>query len=141
VYGGLLSALAAAGVVMLALRTPIEAQMSRVRGSLFQVDADGWVRNTYMLRVTNTAPGNGRVPYTIHVEGLEGAQVTAEPISLASTESRVVPVIVRVAPGEHMQRTVPIRVRVQSPSDGVTLDATFKTPGEIDDDHPGSVAD
>jgi cytochrome c oxidase accessory protein FixG len=133
VYGGLLSALAAAGVVLAVNRTPIEAQVSRVRGTLFQLDNDGWVRNTYMLRITNNAAGAGKVPYTVAVDGLDGAQVTAQPIALASTESRMVPLVVRIPPKGPMQRTMPIKVRVASPTASVVLDATFKTPGAIDD--------
>jgi polyferredoxin len=136
VYGGLLTALTAAGVVLAVNRTPIEAQVSRVRGSLFQVDQDGWVRNTYMLRITNKAAGTAPVPYTVNVAGLKDAQVTAQPVQLASTESRVVPLVVRIPPVGPMQRTMPIKVTVASPSASVTLDATFKTPGAIDDAHP-----
>ncbi|MCU0620943.1 MAG: cytochrome c oxidase accessory protein CcoG, partial [Gemmatimonadales bacterium] len=136
VYGGLLTALTAAGVVLAVNRTPIEAQVSRVRGSLFQVDADGWVRNTYMLRITNTSAAADPIAYTVNVEGLKDAQVTAQPVQLASTESRVVPLVVRIPPVGPMVRTMPIKVRVASPDASVTLDATFKTPGAIDDAHP-----
>jgi len=138
IYGGLLSALVAAGIVLAVNRTPIEAQVSPVRGTLFQLDADGWVRNTYMLRITNNAAGAGKVPYQVAVDGLEDAQVTAQPVELASTESRVVPLVVRIPPKGPMRRTMPIKVRVSSPSASVTLDATFKTPGAIDDEHDGS---
>ncbi|HEX5632639.1 MAG TPA: FixG Ig-like domain-containing protein, partial [Gemmatimonadales bacterium] len=141
VYGGLLSALVAAGVVLAVNRTPMEAQVNRVRGSLFQVDNDGWVRNTYMLRVTNKSAAAGKVSYTVTVDGLEGAEVTAQPVELASTESRVVPLIVRIPPKGRWERTVPIKVHVTSASASVTLDATFKTPGAIDDEHPDGGAE
>ncbi len=123
-------------MVLAVNRTPIEAQVSRVRGSLFQVDADGWVRNTYMLRITNTSAAADPIAYTVNVEGLKDAQVTAQPVQLASTESRVVPLVVRIPPVGPMVRTMPIKVRVASPDASVTLDATFKTPGAIDDAHP-----
>ncbi len=138
VYGGLLAALTAATVVLAVGRTPIEAQVSRVRGSLFQVDADGWVRNTYMLRVTNKAAGTDTLPFNITVTGLEGAEVHTEPLALASTESRVVPLVVRIPPAEHLQRTLPIAVKVASPAKSVTLTTTFKTPGALDDGKPAS---
>jgi cytochrome c oxidase accessory protein FixG len=136
VYAGLLAALMVATVVLAVKRTPIEAQVSRVRGSLFQVDNDGWVRNTYMLRITNKSAGDQPVPYTVQVEGLKGAQVTAQPIQLTSTESRVVPLIVRIPPVGPMERTMPMQVTISSPTAQVVLDATFKTPGAIDDEHP-----
>jgi cytochrome c oxidase accessory protein FixG len=135
VYGGLLSGLVAAGIVLATFRQPIEAQVNRVRGSLFQVDNDGWVRNTYMLRITNKSASSDPVEYTVEVDGLKGAQVTAQPIALASTESRVIPLIVRIPPIGPMQRTMPMKVTVASPTASVTLDATFKTPGAIDDEH------
>jgi cytochrome c oxidase accessory protein FixG len=136
VYGGLLSSLMAAGVVLAVNRTPIEAQVSRVRGSLFQVDRDGWVRNTYMLRITNKSAAKDPIEYTVEVDGLKDAQVTAQPISLASTESRIVPLIVRIPPIGPMERTMPMQVKVKSPTASLVLDATFKTPGAIDDQHP-----
>ena len=135
VYGGLLAALAGATVILAIRRTPIEAQVSRVRGSLFQVDGDGWVRNTYMLRVTNKAPDRDTLPFSVNVKGLEGAQVTVEPIRLGSTESRFVPVIVRIPPAHTMARTFPITVTVASPSRSVNLASTFLTPGTSDVPH------
>lgn len=135
VYGGLLVALAGATVVLAMRRTPIEAQVSRMRGSLFQVDGDGWVRNTYMLRVTNKSPGRDTLPFTVEVAGLDNAQVTVEPISLGSTESRFVPVIVRIPPAHTMARTFPITVTVASPSRAVRLTSTFMTPGTSDVPH------
>ena len=134
IYGGLLSALTAAGIVLAVMRAPIEAQVSRVQGSLFQVDKDGWVRNTYMLRITNKSASTVPVPYTVEVDGLKGAQVMAQPIQLTSTESRIVPLIVRIPPVGPMLRTMPMTVKVASPTASVTLEATFKTPGAIDDE-------
>ena len=95
--------------------------MSRVRGSLFQVDNDGWVRNTYMLRVTNKSAVEDPIQFT-------GSRWTAwrtrrsrsQPIALASTESRVIPLIVRIPPIDPMQRTMPMTVKVASPTASVT---------------------
>lgn len=135
IYGGLLATLAGATVVLAAQRTPIEAQVSRMRGTLFQVDADGWVRNTYMLRVTNKSPAHDTLPFQVSVTGLQGADVTVEPIRLGSTESRFVPVIVRIPPAHTMARTMPITVTVASPTQSVHLASTFMTPGTSDVPH------
>jgi len=136
VYGGLLAGLMASGVTLAVMRQPIEAQVSRVRGTLFQVDKDGWVRNTFMLSITNKSASKQPIPYTFEVTGLKGAVVTAQPVSLASAESRTVPLVVRIPPVGPMERTMPMRVTVASPTASVVLEATFKTPGAIDDDHP-----
>lgn len=134
VYGSLLTGIAAAAVVLLVKRVPIEAQVGRLPGSLFTLDADGFVRNTFMLHITNNRAGRSPVPYTVEVEGLTGAQVIAQPVSLGAAQSSTMPLVVRVPEDKHLPRTMPIRVVVRSPTDAVRLDATFKTDGHIDDD-------
>ncbi|NJD18135.1 MAG: cytochrome c oxidase accessory protein CcoG, partial [Gemmatimonadetes bacterium] len=52
VYGGLLTTLTAAALVLLLGRVSFEASVNRAPGSLFTVDADGYVRNTYLVKVT-----------------------------------------------------------------------------------------
>jgi hypothetical protein len=89
-----------------------------------------------MLRITNKSAAKDPIEYTVEVDGLKDAQVTAQPISLASTESRIVPLIVRIPPIGPMERTMPMQVKVKSPTASLVLDATFKTPGAIDDQHP-----
>jgi cytochrome c oxidase accessory protein FixG len=133
VYAGLLSAIAAAWVVVLVGRAPFEASVSRAPGSLFTVDADGEVRNTYLLRITNNDPATEALPFDVAVDGIAGAEVTAQDIRLASTESRTVPLVVRVRNRTDLPRTLPIKVRVSSPRSTVVLDATFKTGGALAD--------
>jgi cytochrome c oxidase accessory protein FixG len=133
VYAGLLGAIAAAGLVIVLTRTPFEAAVSRVPGSLFTVDPDGYLRNTYLLRITNNdATTRGTKSFHVRVDGLDGAQVIAQDAELAATESRTLPLVVRVPVQRDLPRTVPIKVRVQSPAGEVVLDATFKTEGAVD---------
>ncbi|HXH29056.1 MAG TPA: cytochrome c oxidase accessory protein CcoG [Candidatus Polarisedimenticolia bacterium] len=132
VYAGLLTAIAAAGITLLAGRTPFDADVNRAPGSLFTVDRDGYIRNTYLLRVTNKEAAADSVPFHVRVDGLPGAQVVVEDLRLGTTESRTVPLIVRVPASAKLPRTIPIAVHVGSPEGEVRLDATFKTGGHLD---------
>jgi cytochrome c oxidase accessory protein FixG len=126
-YAALLSALAISLATMLALRVPFDASFARAPGSLYTLDADGYVRNTYLLRISNNLAGEP-VSFTVAVDGLEGAEVTAPDFVLASTEGRVVPVVVRVPNSGITGRTLPMKVRIGSSRAGErVLAATFKT--------------
>jgi cytochrome c oxidase accessory protein FixG len=131
VYGGLLAGLAAAIIALVATRAPFDASVSRAPGTLFTEDADGWVRNTYLLRITNKQPGPERVPFQVRVAGLDQAQVVVQDLELGTTESRTEPLVIRVPANANLPRTVPIQVLVSSPHRVVTLDATFKTGGPL----------
>ena len=134
-YGGLLGGLAAAALVVLLTRNPFEATVSRAPGSLFTEDADGWLRNTYLMRITNNDPSSAEMPYTVTVDGLPGAQVTVPDTRLGSAESRTFALVIRVPPGEDLPRTVPFHVRVNGPDGSLVLNATFKTEAGEDDSH------
>jgi cytochrome c oxidase accessory protein FixG len=127
VYGLLMASLTAVAIVGVAARTSFEATVNRAPGSLFTVDADGWVRNTFLLSLTNNDPSEAEQLYHVTVEGLPDAQVIIEDVRLRSTESRVVPLIVRVPQADTVARTVPLVVRVQSPTEQVVLETTFKS--------------
>ncbi len=129
VYGGLLTAIAAATVVLLLTRVPFEASLNRVPGSSYVVDPDGWTRNTYLLKVTNNGTAPIPVGYTVDVVGLPGAEVTVEPVELLPTGTRTVPMIVRIPDGEVPARSVPFDVRVSSEQGDLHLAATFLSGG------------
>lgn len=133
VYGGLMAALVASAIVIVTTRVPFEAAVSRTPGSLYTLDADGYVRNTFLLRLANNAPadGGGPLAFTVSVEGMPGAQVVAPPVTLASTESRTVPLVVRVPRGQAARRTIPLRVHVSAPTGERVLETTFKTGGTL----------
>jgi cytochrome c oxidase accessory protein FixG len=130
VYASLLTGIAAAWVTLLATRVPFEATVGRAPGSLFTMDADGFVRNTFLLELTNNAPG-ADVPFHVEVEGVPGAQVVAQDIRLASTESRTVPLVVRLPSWPAMARTIPLRVKIATPGAEQLLETTFKTGGDL----------
>ena len=130
VYASILTGITAAFLAVVGGRAPFEATVSRVPGSLFTLDADGWVRNTYLLRITNNSPGREPLSFDVQVQGLPEAQVVAAPVSLGSTESTTLPLVVRMRPSEQLPRTVPIHVLVTAPTGTVELDATFKSGAE-----------
>jgi len=127
VYGGMLTALTAAAVVLVLARVPFEASVNRAPGSLYTEDADGFVRNTYLLRITNNEPSELPVEYDIAIDGLDRAEVTAVPVRLAPEQTVTLPLIVRLPREAANRRTVPFTVRVASPTAELLLPTTFKT--------------
>jgi cytochrome c oxidase accessory protein FixG len=131
IYGGLLMAITAASVTLLLGRVPFEANVNRAPGSLFTMDADGFVRNTYLLRIINKDAEARPVEYQVALEGLDGAEVLTDAVVLESNTSRTVPLIVRVPVADVDARSVPIRVRVSAPSGEVLVPTTFATGGSV----------
>jgi cytochrome c oxidase accessory protein FixG len=131
VYGGLLTTLATAATVLLLARVPFEVNLNRAPGSLFTVDADGYLRNTYLLRIINKDSGAEAVEYEIALEGLEDAELLTDAVVLESNTARTLPFIVRIpsasVPGSG--RSLPIAVRVTAPSGELVVPTTFATGG------------
>lgn len=135
-YGFLLTGIAAAFVGILLTRHDISMNVARAPGTLFVVDDDGWVRNTFLVRLTSNQVESAE--WELRVEGLpEGATFTAPPVTLASGQSITVPLVVRVPPpSEHGDddrrddgRTLPVRVIASSEHDELVFDTTVKTMG------------
>ena len=101
--------------------------MNRAPGSLFTQDADGWVRNTYLLKITSNDATPDVLAYEVSLEGLEGAEVLSDPVFLGPTETRTVPLIVRLRTDPALLRTIPFDVRITSPAGDLVLPTTFKT--------------
>jgi cytochrome c oxidase accessory protein FixG len=127
VYGGLLTGLTAAALVLLLGRVPFEASVNRAPGSLFTLDPDGYVRNTYLLKVTSKESGIAAVEYRVEVDGLEGAEVSVPVLTIAPEETRTIPLVVRVPAGAARSRNIPLVVRVASPSGELLVPTTFAT--------------
>ncbi len=126
-YGGLLTALSAAFFILLAGRHPIEANLNRMPGTLYTVDADGWVRNTFFLQVTNNSGAEGPVPVQVDLRGLEGAELVMPSLELSSTESTRIPVVVRMPPSNDADRTRSFELELSTDFDRVTVGGTFKS--------------
>ena len=127
IYGGLLASLVVFGGVLMAERVPFEVTVNRVPGSLFTLDPDGFVRNTYLLKITNNDPGNAPVVYSLSVEGLPNAEVLFRDVSLSSNESRTFPLVIRLPLSGELKRTIPIEVRVTSSDGELGVPTTFKS--------------
>jgi hypothetical protein len=130
-YAALLVGLVVTGGAMVVGRVPFEATVNRAPGSLFTIDADGYVRNTYLLKVTNNDPSSEPVAYRVRVEGLERAEVVAPPMTLGPSESRTTPLVIRVPLDDSLQRTIRIRVYIASPKGELVRDVTFKTGSDV----------
>ncbi len=129
IYGGLLASILIAGGVLAMGRVPFQASVNRTTGTLFTVDADGFVRNTYMLEVTNNENVDEVVEYALTVEGLDDAEVTVGKIELGSSEARTFPVVVRIPNSPDLDRTIPFEIHLDSPRNALIVPTTFKTGG------------
>ncbi len=127
IYGGLLVALTVALVVIATGRHTLQASVNRLPGPAFTVDADGWVRNTYLLKVTNNQTAQVTDALTVTLDGLPDAELTVPELALGPTESRTVPLVVRMPPAKDDTRTLPFVVRIGSQRDTIDVQATFKT--------------
>ncbi|MBL8618308.1 MAG: hypothetical protein JNM72_22025, partial [Deltaproteobacteria bacterium] len=112
-------------------RHEIQGTVNRAPGSLFTVDADGWVRNTYLVHVVNNRPG-AQQAFTVAVEGLPNAEVIAPSAQIAAAGAATMPLVVRVPPGAEIARTTPLSVIVKGEEEQIELNATFKS------DRPGT---
>ncbi len=130
-YAALLTSIAVAAILFLRVRVPFDAAVQRAPGSLFIIDGDGFVRNTYLVRVTNKDASTTAIRFQVQVTGVPAEDVTVQEVWLSSTQSATVPLIIRMKASADLPRTIPIQVRVQSPTRAMTLDATFKTEGHI----------
>ncbi|MDT8369755.1 MAG: cytochrome c oxidase accessory protein CcoG [Longimicrobiales bacterium] len=127
VYGGLLTTLAAAAIVLALGRVPFEATVNRAPGTLFTMDADGYVRNTYMLKITDKAGIADEHTFEIALEGLPNAEVITQPVVLPSLGTRTVPLVVRMRTDAAAERTFTFEVVVSGTGGVIRLPTTFKT--------------
>jgi cytochrome c oxidase accessory protein FixG len=131
-YSLLLLGLLGAMTAIVATRVPFDAGIARAPGSLFTVDDDGYVRNTFLVRIANNAPAAAEelLPFRLQVEGLpESAHIVSPDVALHSKESRIVPLVVRLPNEPAVARTLPMKVHVVAPTGERVLDMTFKSGG------------
>jgi hypothetical protein len=57
--------------------------------------------------------------------------VLVQDLELGTTESRIVPLVIRMPVRSDLPRTIPIAVEVVAPTGALRLDATFKTGGQL----------
>ena len=133
VYAAMLVGILVAGTALAVIRIPFEATVNRTPGTLFTIDPDGAVRNTFLLQVTNNDTAEEPMVFQVVVEGLPGAEVLTDVFELSSTQTRTLPLVVRVPASSGIGRTTPIQVRVSSRAGEVILATTFKSGAEIED--------
>ena len=127
-YAALLAGLLVALGTLLAVRVPFDAAVTRAPGTLYTVDDDGYVRNTYLLRLSNNMAQRSAA-FTVQVDGLQDVEVSMPALELEPTEGRTVPLVVRVPLAHATQRTMPVRVRVATAAGERIIETTFKTGG------------
>jgi len=98
IYTLVLLAIVSVFVGTLLTRTPLKMDVIRDRGSMGREIEDGMIENVYRLQVMNTEETSHR--YRISVSGIEGIALQGDTdIVLAPTESRGVPVNIRIPAG------------------------------------------
>ncbi|MCO4743705.1 MAG: cytochrome c oxidase accessory protein CcoG [Proteobacteria bacterium] len=125
VYAGAFTALLALFAASLAFRAPFEATVNRAPGTLYVVDDEGFVKNTFLVHIINTSADEHT--FTINVAGIEGAEVTAPVTTIESTDEAIIPLVVRASPDSASMRTMPIVVTVLRDNKAVEVPVTFKT--------------
>ncbi|MGZ3237785.1 MAG: cytochrome c oxidase accessory protein CcoG [Burkholderiaceae bacterium] len=99
IYIGVLLLIVSTFFGTLIMRTPLKLDVIRDRGVMGREVEDGMIENVYRLQIMNTAETPHR--YKITVSGIDTiALATQDEVSLAGTETRAVPVRVRVAHGK-----------------------------------------
>ncbi|MET0961537.1 MAG: cytochrome c oxidase accessory protein CcoG [Noviherbaspirillum sp.] len=99
IYIAVLLAIVTAFAVSLAMRTPLKMDVIRDRGAMGREVEDGMIENVYRLQIMNTSETAHR--YRIVVDGIPSIKLAgADEVSLQGTETRSVPVRVRVDAGQ-----------------------------------------
>jgi cytochrome c oxidase accessory protein FixG len=127
-YGAIITGIAAVLLAGIVLHNPIEVTVNRSPGTLFQVEEDGRIRNTYLLRVVNNDPAAAH-PFAVGVEGLEDVQVNVPTLVLQPGEDRTVPLVVRLpADAFDVTNTLPVRIVIRTDTEQRAVETTFKGP-------------
>ncbi|HEX7646852.1 MAG TPA: FixG Ig-like domain-containing protein, partial [Noviherbaspirillum sp.] len=96
---GILLVLVTVFVGTLATRTPLKVDVIRDRGAMGREVEDGMIENVYRLQIMNT----DEFPHEYHIKvsGIDSiALASPDEVKLDATESRAVPVRVRIAHGK-----------------------------------------
>lgn len=133
-YATLLTGIAATFFALLLSHHQIDATVNRAPGSLFTLDDDGYIRNTFLLQVENNTgtPGDPPTPFTVSIAGMAQAELVVPALALESGESRKVPLVVRLPQDAVTDRTMPLTVQVATPDDTITVETTFKSNSKLE---------
>jgi len=117
IYGALLAGIAAALIISVLLRVPLDVDVVRDRNTLYRETNEGLVENVYTLRILNMDHSTHR--YTLAAAGLEGLQMQTDslPISIESGQVRELGVRLQVDPAVLKERSSRITFHVQAEDD------------------------
>jgi len=123
IYGSLLGAIAAALVISVLLRIPLDIDVIRDRNTLYRETSEGLVENVYTLRILNM--DNNAHTYKLTADGIEGLRMQgdAELLTIESGQVRELVVRLQADPVNLKERSSHIRFRVQA-EDSAKLVAT-----------------
>jgi polyferredoxin len=125
-YGSLLGVLAVAITALFLTRQGLSATVVRLPGSLYAIDDDGMVRDTFMLRVTNHA--DEAMDAHVEVHGLpEEAEIHIPAVHVEGAADQTVLVVVRVPHVTNGARATPFNFAVSGEGSEVEIPATFES--------------
>jgi cytochrome c oxidase accessory protein FixG len=106
IYGGILTAIAAALLIAVLLRVPLKVDVLRDRNALFRETFDGLIENSYTLKIMNMDNETHR--YRVSAHGIEGLQLRTDrpEITVAAGEVAELPVSLQADPASMTQRSV-----------------------------------
>jgi cytochrome c oxidase accessory protein FixG len=97
-------------------RTPLKMDVIRDRGTMAREVEDGMIENVYRLQVMNTDEQPHR--YRMSVSGIEGISLaTQSVIAMKGTESRAIPVTVRIPHGKGQPGANTVRFTLEALDD------------------------
>jgi cytochrome c oxidase accessory protein FixG len=123
-YGALLMIMIGAVAVTIATRVPVELDVIRDRGALFSYNSNGWIENTYTLKISNMAEFSRE--FRIELGGIDTARLLRDdvPVSVAAGDLRSVPVVVEVNPDDINDINTTITFRIEATDDDQVADET-----------------
>jgi cytochrome c oxidase accessory protein FixG len=126
-YGGMVLLASCVFVWQAFMHASVQVNVNRAPGSLYVVDPDGAVRNTFLVRIANNDLDMGSHTYTLSVRGLPAA---AESITVPATvdagKDATVPLVVRMPPDGARTHTFHVDVDGGERSHRATVATTFK---------------
>jgi cytochrome c oxidase accessory protein FixG len=116
IYTSILMLIVLAVGTALWLREPLKVDVIRDRGAMGREVEDGMIENVYRLQIMNTAEQAHQ--FRITASGLPGLVVTQpDEVTLASTESRAVPVHLRLPAGVGKRGSNKIHIELRAVDD------------------------
>jgi cytochrome c oxidase accessory protein FixG len=113
VYAAILGAVVVAGAASVLLRVPLKVDVIRDRAALSREVEGGMIENVYRLQVMNTVESPRR--FEVRASGLPTLVIAGDPvIEMPGAATRMVPVKLRVQPGQTAAGTHRIEFQVRA---------------------------